>query len=90
MTHQMKAFIAALLLLPAFPLAARAQPDVVTPEEAQQIAAEAFIYTYPLVLMDITRRIGINFDAGPSPSASMHARRMARHGSPCFRFPLLF
>jgi len=40
---------------------------MVTPEEARQIGTEAFIYTYPLVLMDITRRISINFKAGVRP-----------------------
>jgi hypothetical protein len=35
--------------------------------ELRQIAAEAFIYTYPLVLMDITRRVAINYKAGERP-----------------------
>ena len=36
-------------------------------EELRQIAVEAFIYTYPLVLMDITRRVAINYKAGERP-----------------------
>ena len=36
-------------------------------EEAQAIAQEAYIYLYPLILMDITRKQLINLDPKTSP-----------------------
>ena len=36
-------------------------------EEAREIGAEAFIYLYPLVMMDATRRQMTNSDAGQRP-----------------------
>ena len=39
----------------------------ITSQEAKQIATEAYEYLYPLVLMDITRRIGVNFEPGVRP-----------------------
>ena len=51
-------------------MAATAPPataqTAVTPEEARQIAAEAFLYFYPLVSMDVTRRVTTNVPAGQS------------------------
>ena len=38
----------------------------VTPEEARQIAAEAYLYFYPLVSMDVTRGVTTNVPAGQS------------------------
>jgi hypothetical protein len=53
----------------------------VSADEAQLIAQEAYIYLYPLILMDITRKQFINFDAKTSPfgaaapaNAFIHAR----------------
>ena len=39
----------------------------VSPTDARQIAAEAYQYLYPLVLMDVTRRVSTNFEAGARP-----------------------
>jgi hypothetical protein len=44
------------------PTAAPADPP--TREEAQAIATEAYVYCYPLVLMDVTRLVGTNAEAG--------------------------
>lgn len=68
----------------AWPLAARAQQSVMLPigltaEEAQSIAQEAYIYFYPLVIMDISRKHFTNiepdkmFARGPMNTFS-HAR----------------
>jgi len=51
-----------VLVLPL--TAAHAQSVDISPDEARQIASEAYAYTYPLVLMDITRRITINAETG--------------------------
>jgi len=65
MKIKMKAFSAVLALLLMLPLTVvHAQPLDISPDEAQQIASEAYAYTYPLVLMDITRHISINSEAG--------------------------
>ncbi|MFS4459373.1 DUF1254 domain-containing protein [Bdellovibrio sp. HCB2-146] len=34
----------------------------VTPEEAQKVAREAYVYGFPLILMDMTKRISTNVD----------------------------
>lgn len=47
---------------PAFPLVAQAQSLSV--EEAQSIAVDAYIYFYPLITMDVTRKQLINTPAG--------------------------
>jgi hypothetical protein len=36
------------------------KPKSVSAEEAREIAREAYIYAYPLVLMDVTRRVSTN------------------------------
>jgi hypothetical protein len=52
-----------------WPLAARAQQSAttiieLTAEEVQSIAQEAYIYFYPLVIMDVTRKHFTNIEAG--------------------------
>lgn len=54
------AFAACLLVAPV-----RAQS--VTPEEAATIAEEAFIYLYPLITMDVSRRQLTNIEPGQMP-----------------------
>lgn len=48
---------------------AAAVPDqaTLTESEYQEIAKEAYTYFYPLVLMDITRRVMTNVEAGKTP-----------------------
>lgn len=58
----------ATVLLPATARAQTAPAAVsVAPDEAQAIAQEAFIYLYPLVLMDITRKQLTNLDNKVNP-----------------------
>jgi hypothetical protein len=39
----------------------------VSEEEARAIAVDAYLYFYPLISMDITRRVAINIEPGKSP-----------------------
>jgi hypothetical protein len=48
-------------------IAARAQPATVSTEAAREIAIEAYLYFYPLVLMDITHRQMTNVATGVKP-----------------------
>jgi hypothetical protein len=44
------------------PTLVRAQTT--SPEEAEAIAHEAYIYLYPLVMMDVTRKVTTNYKPG--------------------------
>lgn len=48
-------------------IAPTAQAQAVSSEEAQAIAGEAYVYLYPLILMDVTRKQLINTDPKVSP-----------------------
>ena len=66
------ALILGLLLCPIFSLAARAQ-SAVTEQEAQSIAVDAYVYFYPLVTMDVTRKQLTNVEPGKGVGAPMNA-----------------
>jgi hypothetical protein len=71
MSRSTVAFILGLVLLPTFPLATPAQ-SVVTEQEAQAIARDAYIYFYPLVTMDVTRKQLTNVEPGKGIGAPMN------------------
>jgi hypothetical protein len=53
--NKIAAFVLSLLIAPALPLAAQAQ-SALTEQEAQAIALDAYIYFYPLMSMDLSRK----------------------------------
>src|SRR5215813_2916173 len=61
-----------LVLLPIVPVAAQAQ-SAVTEQEVQSIARDAYIYFYPLVTMDITRKQLTNVEPGKGIGAPMNS-----------------
>ncbi len=54
-------------MMSATPAAIAAAPLTTNPIEARQIAAEAYLYFYPLVMMDLTRRVTTNLPPGQVP-----------------------
>lgn len=56
--------IVAALIVPA---AAQGKPLPVSEEEAQAIATEAYVYLYPLVIMEVTRKQFTNTPPGKEP-----------------------
>jgi hypothetical protein len=59
------AFALGLMLTPALWSVAMAEPVAITEEEAHAIGVDAYLYFYPLVTMDITRRQLTNMAPGP-------------------------
>ena len=46
--------------------------STITPRLAQDIASEAYIFGYPLVLMDVTRQVSTNFPASCDDGAPIN------------------
>ena len=65
------ALISGLMLFPVFSFTAQAQ-SAVTEQEAQSIARDAYIYFYPLVTMDVTRKQLTNVEPGKGIGAPMN------------------
>ena len=63
MSRSTIALVLGLLLSPILSLTAQAQ-SAITEQRAQSIAVDAYIYFYPLVLMDITRKQSTNIQPG--------------------------
>ncbi len=59
-------FALGLLLAPALAQGAVAQaaPPALTEAEAHAIATDAYVYFYPLISMDMTRKQSTNIEAG--------------------------
>ena len=71
MSRSTIALIWGLMLLPALSLTARAQ-SAITEQEAQSIAKDAYIYFYPLVTMEVTRKQLTNVDPAKAIGAPMN------------------
>jgi hypothetical protein len=56
-----------LILISAFTPPARAEAPAVSEEQAHAIGVDAYLYFYPLVLMDLTRLQSTNIEAGKEP-----------------------
>src|SRR6516165_2083626 len=61
------AFALGLLLAPTISLAAMAEAAPITEQEAHSIGVDAYLYFYPLLSMDITRRVTTNIEPGIKP-----------------------
>lgn len=71
MSRSTIALILGLMLLPVPSLTAQAQ-DAVAEQEAHSIARDAYIYLYPLVTMDVTRKQLTNVEPGKGIGAPMN------------------
>ena len=71
MSRSTIALISGLMLLPALSLTAQAQ-SAITEQEAQSIAKDAYIYFYPLVTMEVTRKQLTNVDPAKAIGAPMN------------------
>jgi hypothetical protein len=71
MSRCTRSLISSLLLFPVVPFAAHAQ-TAITDQEAHSIAVDAYIYFYPLVTMDVTRKQLTNMAPGKGIGAPMN------------------
>src|SRR5580704_16420620 len=71
MSRSTMGLILGLFLCPVLSLAAQAQ-SAITEQDAQAIAADAYIYFYPLVTMDVTRKQLTNVEPGKGVGAPMN------------------
>jgi hypothetical protein len=65
------ALILGFLLCPVLSATARAQ-SAITEQEAQSISVDAYVYFYPLVTMDVTRKQLTNVEPGKGIGAPMN------------------
>src|SRR5271169_795178 len=56
-----------LLLASSLGPVAAAEPAPITKDEAHAIGVDAYLYFYPLITMDVTRRVATNVPAGVKP-----------------------
>ena len=62
------------------------EPEKLSPEEAKAIALDAYVYGYPLVTMEMTRRVMTNVERPDAPRAPMgQLMRMREYPNASFR-----
>jgi len=84
--HQMLAWTLTLLLCSMFVTAHAQAADKISAQEARQIAEEAYIYGYPLITMEMTRRVMTNVREPEGTRAPMgHLVRMRTYPNAAFR-----
>ena len=71
--HTVTLTLSLLLGLPIASVAAAEGPAAVTEQEALAIATDAYLYFYPLVTIDVTRKQAINTEAGTGFGGPMNA-----------------
>ena len=69
MTYQLRTFVSMALIPAALAIgfAASAASEPITKKTAYEIGVEAYIYLYPLVTMDLTRRQATNIEPNKMP-----------------------
>jgi hypothetical protein len=70
-THRIRALAAGLLSLAAVGMLPVCPAAAVTPEEATAIGVDAYVYAYPLVTMEVTRRVMTNVEKPEGTRAPM-------------------
>lgn len=68
MVDTMKQFITGIMAIFLVGMAQSGAIEAVRQDELQQIATQAYLYTYPMVLMDVTRKQMTNAKPGKYPS----------------------
>jgi len=85
-THQILAWVLALLLGSPFALAHTRDDDKISAQEARQIAEDVYIYGYSLITMEMTRRVMTNVRELEGTRAPMgHLIRVREYPTAAFR-----
>jgi hypothetical protein len=80
------AVVGMFLVTALFTITLPSHAQDVTPDEARQIAKDAYVYGYPLITMEMTRRVMTNVNAPEGTRAPMgHWVRMRAYPTAAFR-----
>ena len=84
--HQILAWALALLLCSPFVVAHAQDANKISAQEARQIAEDVYIYGYPLITMEMTRRVMTNVRELEGTRAPMgHLIRVREYPTASFR-----